>query len=109
MRVIQKILIRGDGEGAQGETPQTLSLMKRLVASTAFAILAAGSAMRAEAGGCYTSLAANVIAESVRGGLSPSQAVQQASNEGYLNSEACLARTIGYMRSLPYTYSDVVC
>jgi hypothetical protein len=102
MQVLQQIRQRGDGEGVQGETPQTLSLMKSLVVSTAFAILAAGSAMRAEAGGCYTSLAANIIAESIRGGLTSSQAVQQASNEGYLNSQACLARTIGYMRSLPY-------
>ena len=33
MRVIQKILIRGDGEGVQGETPQTLSIMKRTLAA----------------------------------------------------------------------------
>lgn len=82
--------------------------MKGILLVTATAVVAMANGLPAQAGGCYPSLAASVIADSIRGGLTPSQAVQQAANEGNLNSEACLARTIGYMRSMPYTFGDIV-
>lgn len=82
--------------------------MKKLIFGAALSALTIIGALPARASGCYPPLAASVLADSIRGGLSPSQAVQQASSEGYVNSESCLARTIGYMRSLPTIYGDVL-
>jgi hypothetical protein len=82
--------------------------MKKVLFATAAAALAIGSGLPAQAGGCYSSLAASVIADSIRGGLSSSQAIQQAVDEGDLNNEGCLARTVGYMPSLSTLYGDVL-
>ena len=82
--------------------------MNKLPIATAAAAFLIAIGLPARASGCYESLAAGVIANSIRGGLSPSRSVEQATNEGYINGEACLIRTIGYMRSMPILYGDVV-
>jgi hypothetical protein len=58
--------------------------------------------------GCYTASAANTIANMIRGGASSEQAVFAAIDKGEINSQACITETVGYMRSLPYVYGDVV-
>ncbi len=62
----------------------------------------------AQAKGCYPPLAANVIAEMIRGGASAGQAMQEAINSGYVDSQACATRVVGYMRSYPYSFGDVI-
>ena len=66
-----------------------------------------GVANKAQAG-CYPSLAANDMANMLRGGASKEQAIDWAVRNGNLDSEGCFISTIGYMRSLPYVFGDVV-
>ena len=63
---------------------------------------------KAAAAGCYPALAARTIANMIRGGATPDQAVAVAFRKGELNGDACAIETVGYMRSLPYVYGDVL-
>ena len=63
---------------------------------------------KAQAAGCYPPLAANVIANMMRGGATSYQAQQAATNRGYLDSDWCVMETVGYMRGYPYIYGDIV-
>jgi len=77
-----------------------------LIAASALTL---STALPAQASGCYPSLAANVVANSIRGGLTPTQAFQEARASGSFNgTNGCAAQVIGYMRSQPYLYSDLV-
>ena len=68
-----------------------------------------GTAPKAEAfQGCYPSLAANDIANMIRGGATAGEAIDFAAQNGNLNSERCVQATIGYMRSMPYLFGDIV-
>ena len=62
----------------------------------------------AEARGCYRALAANEIANMIRGGATVDQAIDYAISEGSIDSRGCLTSTVGYMRSLPYVFGDVL-
>lgn len=66
-----------------------------------------GVANKAQAG-CYPALAADDIANMLRGGASTDQAIDWAIRNGNLDSEGCLVSTVGYMRSMHFVFGDVV-
>ena len=63
---------------------------------------------KAAAAGCYPPLAARTIANMIRGGATSDQAITAAIRKGELNDNACAIETLGYMRSLPYVFGDVL-
>ena len=62
----------------------------------------------AQAGGCYTSTAAHEVANMVRGGIPAGEAIAESARRGHLDSKICVAQMVGYMRSNPYVFGDVV-
>ena len=73
------------------------------IAATSFVALAP----EAKAG-CYPALAAQNIAQMIRGGASPKQAIQFAIDRGNVDSDSCMTATIGYMRGYSAVYGDVL-
>ena len=74
-----------------------------LIATTAIV----GTARGAQAG-CYPATAANEVANMVRGGVDGGDAIREAVRRGHLDSEMCARQMLGYMRSNPYVYGDVL-
>ena len=74
-----------------------------LIATTAIV----GTARGAQAG-CYPALAANEVANLVRGGVDGGDAIRESIRRGHIDSEMCARQMLGYMRSLPYVYGDVL-
>ena len=74
-----------------------------LIATTALVATARGAQA-----GCYPALAANEIANMIRGGIPAGEAISESARRGNLDSKICVAQTVGYMRSNPYVYGDVV-
>ena len=62
----------------------------------------------AQAAGCYPALAANEVANLVRGGVDGGDAIRESIRRGNINSEMCARQMLGYMRSHPYVYGDVL-
>ena len=66
-----------------------------------------GTARGAQAG-CYTATAANEVANMVRGGIPAGEAIAESARRGHLDSKICVAQMVGYMRSNPYVFGDVI-
>ena len=62
----------------------------------------------AKAGGCYPHTAANEVANLVRGGVDGGDAIRESIRRGNIDSEMCARQMLGYMRSLPYVFGDVL-
>jgi hypothetical protein len=62
----------------------------------------------AKAGGCYPALAADEIANLVRGGVDGGDAIRESIRRGHIDSEMCARQTLGYMRNHPYVFGDVL-
>ena len=58
--------------------------------------------------GCYPALAANEVANLVRGGVDGGDAIRESIRRGNIDSEMCARQMLGYMRSHPYVYGDVL-
>ena len=68
-----------------------------------------GVAPKAEASqGCYRALAADDIAMMMRGGATAGEAIDYAIDNGNIDSKRCLTSVVGYMRSMPYVFGDVL-
>ena len=57
---------------------------------------------------CYPHTAANEVANLVRGGVDGGDAIRESIRRGNIDSEMCARQMLGYMRSLPYVYGDVL-
>ena len=62
----------------------------------------------AQAAGCYPATAANEVANLIRGGVDAEDAVRESIRRGSIDSEMCAHQMLGYMRSHPYVYGDVL-
>ena len=74
-----------------------------LLATTALVATARGAQA-----GCYPALAADEVANMIRGGINSKDAVQESIRRGNIDSEMCARQMLGYMRSHPYVYGDVL-
>ena len=74
-----------------------------LIATTAII----GTARGAQAG-CYPATAASEVANLIRGGVDAEDAVRESIRRGSIDSEMCARQMLGYMRSHPYVYGDVL-
>ena len=63
---------------------------------------------KAQAAGCYPPLASSTMANMVRGGATARQGLEAAIRKGEIDGKACYIETLGYMRSLPYVFGDVL-
>ena len=75
-----------------------------LIATTAIV----GTARGAQARGCYTATAATEVANMIRGGVTAKDAIIESGRRGHLDSEMCIRQMVGYMRSNPYVFGDVI-
>ena len=74
-----------------------------LIATTAIV----GTARGAQAA-CYPHTAANEVANLVRGGVDGGDAIRESIRRGNIDSEMCARQMLGYMRSNPYVFGDVL-
>ena len=79
-----------------------------VIATATLCVADAITPQKAQAAGCYPPLAANTLANMARGGATAEQAINRAFQKGELDSKTCYIETLGYMRSLPYTFGDVL-
>ena len=82
----------------------TLGLAGSLLAMGVSAV----APQKAQAAGCYPPLASSTMANMVRGGATARQGLEAAIRKGEIDSKACYTETLGYMRSLPYVFGDVL-
>ena len=57
---------------------------------------------------CYPHTAADEVANLVRGGVDGGAAIRESIRRGNIDSEMCARQMLGYMRSNPYVYGDVL-
>ena len=58
--------------------------------------------------GCYPTLAAQIVAETIRGGGTFSEAFREAQHRGNVDSQVCVRRVFGVMRQYSGSYRDVL-